>query len=159
MDIDLEQIIKLDSLNMLPVFETAGIEFDRETRRSGLLSEIEQGAWFILVERKGCLIAYLEYLSEPDGNGKVLSIQVHPKYKGSFVLRQMLSGAYHKLQYSCPRLIHSSAHEGNAASLSLHKKLGFIETGRKDGRLLFEIEGDELLSHLAVFARQDQGNG
>ena len=149
--IDLEQIIELDRLNMTPLLKAAGIEFDPDRRREGLQGEINKGAWFVVVERNHKIIAYVQYLLEGNGIATFPSIQVHPEFKGSFIVRSLLSDLYQRLKNDCPNLIHSSVHNNNKPSLSLHRRLGFREKERINERILFEINGREFLENISKF--------
>ncbi|MEM6352445.1 MAG: GNAT family N-acetyltransferase, partial [Cyanobacteria bacterium P01_D01_bin.14] len=149
----LDAFVELDRLNMAPIIEAAGGKFDPVFRRTRLIAEIESGSELIAVWRNDSLAAYLEFQIIND-RCKVQSIQIHPDHQGSAILACLL-GKVCKMLQDAPRLIvHSSVHEGNTKSLSLHQKLGFREIKRERNRVMFEVHGYDLIKHLSRFERR-----
>lgn len=153
MTVNLDNIIEIDCLNMAAVFESTANKFKPELRRKGLLKEIDKGAEFVIIERNGILIGYLEYVPDGDGEIYVASIQLHPDFKSGFVLRQILSKTYDKLKNSFPTAIKSSVHKTNLLSQKLHEKLGFVNIGKNKERYFFKAEGKDLKKKLAFYAK------
>lgn len=153
MSIDIEQILSLDQLNMTPILEKSGIQFDPNRRRAGLLANISRGAVFGVVEREGRIVAYVECSPEADRSIRINSIQVHPDYQRRYILRELLIQLHLNLRSSCFTVVKTDVHNFNGASLALHEKLGFKSVEQKADRISFEIQCSDLLSRLSQFAR------
>lgn len=151
MTLNLDDLVELDRLNMAPVIERGGGNFNPAFRRKKLLLEQERGAEFVCVEKEGHLIAYLEYLREAEGVYNVLSIQIHPTCQTGFVLRDLLGKACERLAALASGGILSSVHVTNRASLVLHRKLGFEENGRTADRIFFRGDVSRLCERLRRF--------
>jgi len=154
MSLDINELVELDRLNMAPIIEQADGRFDPEFRRSKMLLEQEKGAEFIVIGRGGVIVAYLEYLQEFDGILSVLPIQIHPSHQNGFVLRDLLGEAGRRLPARVPVDIRSSVHATNRTSLSLHVRLGFVETGKSADRILFRTDSARLSDRLNRFHRK-----
>ena len=143
-------LVELDRLNMSPIIERAGGRFVPGFRLAKLREEIDSGAEFITLERQDQLVAYLEFLPEPDGICKILSLQIHPDWQRTSLLRTLLRLALDRLKSASPsfRLIRSAAHVVNPTSLSLHEKLGFTATTRTPDRIEYQIPPTTLLTRL-----------
>ena len=150
---DIDALVELDRLNMSAVIEASGGHFDRDFRRGKLLRELQEGAVVKVLRRERKVVAYLEYRPEMDGSWRVLSIQIHPDHRGGGLLRSLLGLAAEAIRGGEPRRVATSAHVGNAPSISLHERLGFERGAVEGDRVLFEIDGDTLRDHLARFAR------
>ncbi|MCF6097093.1 GNAT family N-acetyltransferase [Thermovorax subterraneus] len=151
---DLEKIVELDRINMSPILKELGIEFDPERRKNDLVREIEKGARFFLVRRGDILAAYLEYMPVSDNCWNVMSIQIHPAYKKSSILRAIFRQAYREMLSNRPKKVFSSAHKNNESSVRLHRRLGFRIVSEENERYRYEISGDELLGFFScIFKR------
>ncbi|TYP57672.1 GNAT family N-acetyltransferase [Thermosediminibacter litoriperuensis] len=151
---NLEKIVELDRINMSPILKELGIEFDPERRKKDLEREIEKGARFVLVWRGDILAAYLEYMPVSDDCWNVMSIQIHPAYKRSSILRDIFRQAYREILSNRPKKVFSSAHKNNKSSVLLHRRLGFGVISDENERYRYEISGDELLGFFSrIFER------
>ncbi len=146
---NIEQIIELDRKNMSFIMDRFSIQFDPDQRRKSIMQEIEAGAKFHIVKRHERIVSYLEYMPCDDDSYKVLSIQIDPIYRKSFLLRSILKEVYKDLKENEPSRIYSTVHRCNKPSLLLHAKLGFSKTGQTEDRIMFEISGEELLDRLS----------
>jgi ribosomal protein S18 acetylase RimI-like enzyme len=144
---EMEQIIELDGLNMAPVMALQGIVFDPQRRQKGLVEEIQKGAEFLFAGRAGRIVGYIEYFPRQK-DVHVASIQVHPEYQQGGILRNLLAGAAEVAKRLKHHTFTTSVHHGNPLSLKLHKTLGFVQTGRTDERVLFEIPAEKLYNAL-----------
>ena len=133
---------------MTPIIEAVGGTFDFERRYQKILDEKKNGSHFLSVLRNRKIVGYLEYAHDCDDVWKIQSIQIHPEHKGSMVIRDLLSLARQEVNKTKPKLIKSSVHVTNEASLKLHNRMGFQEVGSNDDRILFEVRGDKLLKIL-----------
>lgn len=153
MTIPIDAVIELDRLNMTPIFEAMGVTFDPILRRDRLISEIEAGSKLETIWQNNLLIAYLEF-QIVENHCNVQSIQIHPHYQSGIVLANILGKTYKRLLNTPILIIHSSVHEGNIKSLSLHRNLGFDEIIKKENRVLFEISSDVLIKRLSRFEKK-----
>jgi L-amino acid N-acyltransferase YncA len=147
-----EEIIELDRLNMEAYFIASNGVFDPSIRQAGLAREIEIGAKILEVRREGRLVAYLEYVPPLNGNFHVPSLQIHPHYKGTSILRPLLAQAAQCIRSWPDAMLRTSVHTSNSKSIRLHTKLGFSQVGSSDSRLLFEISSSALRASLLVYA-------
>ncbi len=147
-----DEIVALDQVNMTPHLRSAGETFDPARRRVDLARELAQGARLLTLRRHDALVAYLEYLPPHDGALRVKSLQVHPAHHGTAVLRPLLAQAADAMDGWPDALLQSGAHASNAASIRLHRGLGFRWVGERDGRFLFEAKVAVLRSTLLRFS-------
>ena len=158
MDLDIDAFVELDRINMAPIIEKAGGSFNPQFRRERMLLELEEGATFLFVQKRGLTVAYLETMREADDTFNVMSIQIHPSFQKNCTLRDLLVAASKQLLVKLPREVRTSVHFNNHRSLKLHRKLGFEETQEKDGRILFRIDGAQLCQRLAQFNKNNTTN-
>ena len=146
------EIIELDRLNMEAHFIASGETFDSARREAGLGSEIQEGAQFLQVRRSGELIAYLEYLPPQDGKFRIPSLQVHPTYRGTSILRPLLAQAAHRIGSWPDAMLQTRVHSTNSKSIRLHSRLGFSHVASSDGRLVFTISVSALRAKLQTYS-------
>ena len=147
------EIIALDRLNMECHIQASGCAFDPVRRSNGLSQELKEGAEVLEVRRNSTLVAYLEYLPIRDGVIRVPSIQVHPMFHGTSVLRSLLSSAASKMSGWPEATLQSKVHLTNVASIRLHQKLGFSQVSSNNSGIVFETSLVKLRSRLSHFKR------
>lgn len=133
-----DEIIELDKLNMKAHFIASGSGFNPEYRRAGLEQEIHEGAEILEVRRNGKLVAYLEYLPPHNGEFRIPSLQVHPDFHGTSILRSLLAQAAQRIVSWPDATLRTRVHPSNVKSIRLHARLGFSHVGSVEGRFLFE---------------------
>lgn len=148
-----EEIVELDRLNMASHFVSENGLFDPVIRFEGLRRELANGANILQVRRNNKLLAYLEYIPPVDGKFYVPSLQIHPNYIGSLVLRSLLEQATECIKCWPASMLRTRVHARNYKSVRLHEKLGFIQLPSVDGRLHFEVSSEALYDALKAFRR------
>lgn len=152
---EISQISEIDQLNMSRFFPNSGEYFDVELRKSGIIREVDKGAVFFLVKENKRVVGYIEYIEREKKKLTIKSVQIHPSKWNGFTLRKLVEGIYPYLKGSFEEhQIISAAHKINYKSISLHKKLGFIETEIKDDRITYRCKGIELLTKLERYIRK-----
>jgi hypothetical protein len=146
-----EDIVELDRLNMASYFAAENRLFDPAIRFDGLRREFADGAKILQVRRHAKLVAYLEYIPPLDGKFYVPSLQIHPDYLGSSVLRSILIQAAECINSWPAATLRTRVHDQNLKSVRLHQKLGFHRIPSDDKRLHFEISSEVLKDSLKVF--------
>lgn len=146
-----EEIVELDRLNMTANFAAESSAFDPLIRLEGLRREIADGAKLLEVRRSAKLVAYLEYIPPVDGTFYVPSLQIHPNYRGSSVLRPLLVQAAACIKKWPASKLRTRVHSSNDKSVRLHQKLGFYRVPSLDGRLHFEVTSAALYESLLVY--------
>lgn len=146
-----KEIIELDRLNMAAHFVAESSSFDPSIRINGLRHELQAGAKIIEVRRQTKLIAYLEYIPPLDGKFYVPSLQIHPDYFGTSVLRPLLAQAAECLEKFPASILRTRVHTWNKKSERLHKKLGCTLMPSQDGRLHFEVSSADLYDALKIY--------
>lgn len=150
------QIIQIDQFNMSKFFSDTGKNFDVELRKSGIESELEKGAVFILVQEEEQIIGYIEYLERANKRVTIKSVQIHPSKKHKFVLRKFINGIYSHFKGSYEDYdIISAAHRINDKSILLHKKLGFAEHETGKDIITYQCKGSEFISKLEKYLKRD----
>ncbi|WP_298925033.1 GNAT family N-acetyltransferase [uncultured Ramlibacter sp.] len=147
-----QEVVELDGLNMAGHFIASNSLFDPSVRLAGLQREIAAGAKILEVRREAKLVAYLEYVPPLNGEFHIPSLQVHPRYKGTSVLRPLLAQAALRLRSWPDATLRTRVHTSNQASIRLHTRLGFSQVGALDDRVLFEISSSALCQSLAAYS-------
>ena len=151
MKLNIENIVDIDALNMTPYFEMEGLQFDKEKRNHGIISEINNGAQITTVVADNKMVAYFEFISIGSEICKICSIQVHPDYQNKFVLRKLLKKTYYLIKESKHKIFLSATHALNTKSIKFHKKIGFSITYQDSNKVLFEISAHDLKHKLVKF--------
>jgi GNAT superfamily N-acetyltransferase len=151
---NIDNILELDRLNISPILEAVGKKFDSHYRRNSIEAEQRQGASFITIFRSDLLVAYLEYLPVCRYKWEIMSLQIHPDYQRTGILRDILAKSFSILSQHIPIVIKSVTHTSNARSLVLHRKLGFKIVGQSDDRIFLEANGIALYRQLAFFCKK-----
>ncbi|MGC1175115.1 N-acetyltransferase family protein [Polaromonas sp.] len=143
-----EEIVELDRLNMAANFVAANSVFEPSIRLERLRREIANGAKLLGVRRDARLVAYLEYVPPVDGRFYVPSLQIHPQYKGTSILRPLLAQAAACIKTWPTATLRTRVHASNEKSIRLHQKLGFSRVPSLDGRVHFEVSSAALYETL-----------
>ena len=149
--LNIDDIVAIDAINMQPYFEMEAMEFNKTTRKSGLLKEIKQGAQFATISQKQHIVAYFEYLPISSEVGKICSIQVHPDYQNKFFLRRLFRNMYCLIKTINEKKILSATHRKNRKSVKFHTMSGFTITEKDQRRILYEIDTNTLARNLLKF--------
>ncbi|MBT8339598.1 MAG: hypothetical protein KJP07_06255 [Desulfatitalea sp.] len=148
------QIIQIDQLNMSKYFSDTGNNFDVELRKSGIKSELESGAVFILVKKNEQIVGYVEYLEKENKKLTIKSAQIHPIRYNPLTLRRFITGIYSRFKGSFEDYdIISAAHRTNRKSISLHKKLGFSEYESGKHQITYRCKGSEIINKLETYIK------
>ena len=145
--LQIQQIARLYEANMAAMMHNMGIAFSLDKRVADIKDEIGKGERFITVERNGSVVAYLWY-SVLDNALKIKSIQLAP-FAGRYVLRALLSETVKAAASENFDTVRSKVYVDNHASIRLHEKLGFEETQRADGVIVFAINRQQLNTALS----------
>jgi len=148
----IDQLVKLDKLNMEPILKSLFASFNPRQRMKKIKEEIKDGAGFIFFESDSIIVAYIEYMPLDKNCYGILSIQIHPEYRNGSVLRQLFRKAYHEMKSLRDVSFVSSVHINDSLSLKLHEKLGFKKVLESDGRVDFEVHGDVLVENLKKYS-------
>jgi L-amino acid N-acyltransferase YncA len=151
---EISQIIEIDQLNMSKLYSHSGKDFDVELRKTGIKNEIDKGAVFYFTKENENIIGYVEYIEREKKKVTIKSVQIHPSKRNGFTLRKLIEGIYPKFKCSFKEhQIISAAHRINKKSISLHKKLGFIESEIKDGIITYRCKGIEFITKLEKYIK------
>ncbi len=153
---EISQIVEIDRLNMSPFFSYSGRDFNAELRKSGIIKEVANGAVFFVVKENEKIIGYIELIEREDKRVTVKSVQIHPSKQNGVTLRRLIEGIYPKLKnIFAEHQVISATHRINQKSISLHRKLGFIETDIDDDLTTFRCDGVELLARLEKYIKRE----
>jgi L-amino acid N-acyltransferase YncA len=151
---EISQISEIDHLNMSEFFMNSGKHFDVELRKSGITNEVDNGAVFYLVKESKMVVGYIEYIEREEKILTIKSVQIHPSKWNGFTLRKLIEGIYPRFKSSFKdHQIISAAHRINKRTISLHKKLGFVETEIEDDMITYRCKGIELLTKLEKYIK------
>ena len=147
--LQVQQIAAIDQANMAGMMHDIGITFSFDKRVGDIAAEMEKGVRFVLVERNESVVAYLSYVVVNEVL-KVGSIQLAP-LAGRYVMRALLSEAVKAAASENFDIVRSNVYADNHASIRLHEKLGFEETQRTDGVIVFATSRQRLNTALSCF--------
>ena len=147
--LQVQQIAAIDETNMVAMMRDMGIDFSLERRIADIAAAAEKGVRFVLVERNESVVAYLSYVVVNEVL-KVGSIQLAP-LAGRYVMRALLSEAVKAAASENFSTVRSKVYADNHASIRLHEKLGFEETQRTDGVIVFATSRQRLNTALSCF--------
>lgn len=147
--LQIQQIAAIDEANMAVMMRDMGIAFSVDKRVADINDEIGKGIRFVIVERNGNVLAYLSYTVVKDIL-KVKSIQLAP-LAGRYVLRALICEAVKAAASENFDTVCSKVYADNHASIRLHEKLGFEETQRTDGVIVFATSRRRLNTALSCF--------
>jgi len=148
---NIENIVEIDALNMTQYFEMEGLQFDRNKRKKGIISEIDDGAQMATVVADNKIVAYFEFISMGPEICKICSIQVHPEYQDKYVLRRLIKNTYTLVKKSQHNIFLSATHALNKKSIKFHQQLGFSITYQDEKKILFEISTHKFKENLYKF--------
>jgi hypothetical protein len=154
------QIVEIDQLNMSEFFSDSGKDFDVELRKSGIMKEVDKGAVFYLVKENERVVGYIEYIEREKKKVTIKSVQIHPSRRNGLTLLRLIEGIYPKFKDSFKdHEIISAAHSINKKSISMHKKLGFVESEIVEDRITYSCKGNELLAYIEKYIVSIHGSG
>ena len=141
----IEQILRLDRVNMAPVLLASNMEFP-ESRRLATLTNPE--ATFIVALAGSNLAAYVEFAPDmkvPDGI-YVSSLQVDARYRQGIAFASVLAQMGLTLRRNPPSHLRLDVQRANIGAQSLFKRLGFaIQDADPDSPTLRASAGPEIL--------------
>lgn len=153
-----EDIVELDLLNMGPIIKRAGGEFSPNYRRVKLQEELSLGYVLIAEYESSMLVGYVQFIPKVNGEVYFLSIQVHPSFRSGLVLKKLIKRTMQKLKSIEFSIITSSVHTANQASISFHKRLGFSEVNRVEGRVNFVIQKSKIANKWLKYTSATKGD-
>jgi GNAT superfamily N-acetyltransferase len=145
-DVSLDECVELDRLNMAAVLAAAGEPFCPAARRARLEASVRSNGELLGVWAAWRLVGYLEY--RRGAVCSLRSLQVHPDYRGGTALAGLLRQFAARLAGMGDVPVESAAHRANAASLRLHRWLGFTRAGRNGDKVNFRTRVGRLLARL-----------
>lgn len=147
--LQIQQIAAIDQANMAGMMRDMGIDFSLDRRGADIATELGKGQHFVLVAKNESIIAYLSYAVVNEVL-KVRSIQLAP-LAGRYVLRALLSETVKAAASENFSAVRSKVYADNHTSIRLHEKLGFEETQRSSGVIVFATSRQQLNTALSCF--------
>ncbi len=121
----IDQILRLDRINMAPILRASGMEFP-ESRRLEVLKDPELT---VVAARAGNrLAAYVEFAPDgkPPGGIYISSLQVDARYRRGIALASVLSRMGELLKDRPPSQLRLDVQRTNTVAQSLFARLGFV---------------------------------
>lgn len=104
-----------------------------EDRAAWIETRLNANFPVIIAENKGQVLGYASYSQLSGNEGYRFSVEdsiyVHPDAKGKGIGRTLLSALLDQARSEGRHIMVAEADSGNDASIALHKKFGFEETG------------------------------
>ncbi|GGL78602.1 GNAT family N-acetyltransferase [Wenxinia marina] len=127
--LEVEEVLDLD-LRLLRT--PAGAPLDPSAHRAALERSLPRSR-HAAVRRGGALVAYA-YLWPLEESGAWFAggLAIAPGHRSAPVIRELRDTVANLLRAEGVRVLHSHVRTGNAASLRLHRRLGFREVRRSD---------------------------
>jgi len=148
----LEELLQLDSLCLR---EPSGGPLDVDAHRARLAQSIKQ-ARFASVRRSGALVAYGYMWPRDAERWFVGDLAIHPAHRKAGVTAELFGSFMRLVRESGARELHSHVLAGNAASVKLHRRLGFTEAHREDKAIAFVSQVANLAMHVISLRARDR---
>ncbi len=139
----LDELLDLDALCLR---EPSGGPLDLDEHRVRLAQSMKQSR-FASVRRSGALVAYGYMWPLDSERWFVGGLAIHPDHRNASVTADLFGSFMRLVSDSGASELHSHVLSGNAASLRLHRRLGFTETQRNARAVAFVVTVAGLASH------------
>lgn len=143
----LDELLALDLLTLRDPVSGGALEPDAQRLR---LQQTLTCCCCLAVRRAGALVAYATLEPQAEGQAFVRGFSLHPASRNAAVLGELLSQVAAWMGAHGVQTLHSHVLKGNAASLALHRKLGFAVQQENERALAFSADRAALLAHPAV---------
>lgn len=138
----IEQLVALESQNILPILASVGIHLTSNDMREQL--NIFRESELVLSETNGIVDGFAIYDTK-DQDIMIITFNLR-KFNSGLILGNLLTQILRKLNSSPVQNINSRAHHTNLRSINFHRKMGFKEVGSNDKFLEFRISKEDLLN-------------
>lgn len=142
----LEEVLALD---LVCLHDPDGGPLDAKTHRERLAISIPTSEW-VCLRRHGLLVAYGYLWPQGPGDWFVGGIAIHPKYRAAPTIAALGAAMRERIEGLGIATLRSHVLRSNAASLRLHRKLGFTVEQENERAIAFVANGADLVSRLPV---------
>lgn len=145
----LDAMAALDERTLRAHTEAAGKTWHQEQHRAQLAASLH-GARFLGLAREQSLLAYVLLRPLPGTAGRDWffgMINSAPEHRDAALWRRLFAALAELLQDEGVQQLHSHVYRTNAASLALHRRLGFQLVQENAQALAFRISTADLSSH------------
>ncbi len=155
----LDAMVALDERTLRTHTEAAGKTWHREQHRTALEASLP-GAQFLGLARGRSLLAYVLLRPLPETAGAdwfVGMINSDPQHRDAALWRRLFAAVAGFLQAEGVQRLHSHVYKTNAASLALHRRLGFRVVQENAQALAFCVDSSALLAQPLLRPRLPRG--
>ncbi|HLO94926.1 MAG TPA: GNAT family N-acetyltransferase [Burkholderiaceae bacterium] len=145
----LDAMAALDERTLRTHTEAAGKTWHPGQQRAQLEASLP-GARFLGLAREQALLAYVLLRPLPGAEGRdwfVGMINTEPAHRDAALWRRLLAAVAELLRTEDVQQLHSHVYKTNAASLALHRRLGFQVVQENAQALAFCLRTADLLGH------------
>lgn len=140
----LEAVLALD---LMVLRSPEGGPLDSDAHRASLETSIPRSEW-ALVHRDGQLVAYGYLWPLADHAWFVGGLAIHPEHRNAAVTASLGRDMAALVKRLGAERLESHVRRDNAASLRLHRRLGFAVTRENDRAIAFSADSAALLARL-----------
>lgn len=141
----LDEVLALD---ILCLRAPDGLPLDTSAHRHALAQSLQRSQW-ATVRREGGLVAYGYLWPLEDDAWFVGGLAIHPDHRTAPTVAALGAAMAGLVRTIGARKLQSHVLRGNAQSLRLHRRLGFVVEKENDRAIAFGAESASLLSRLA----------
>jgi ribosomal protein S18 acetylase RimI-like enzyme len=140
----LEEVLALD---LLVLRQPEGGPLDAERHREALATSIPRSEWCV-IRRDGLLVAYGYLWPLADHAWFVGGLAIHPDHRNAAITAALGREMSALVKRIGARRLESHVRRDNAASLRLHRRLGFAVMQENDRAIAFSADSAALLARL-----------
>lgn len=142
----IEQLIKLECQNILPVLSSVGIKISEIQMRQEVESFREDQ--IVVSEVNGIIEGFVIYWLINNNELQIKTFNLG-KFNNLRLLKDLFNKIINELEQTNIEIIKSQAHVTNIRSINIHRKMGFKEVFRDEKRIGFIISRDDLIKVLS----------